>query len=208
MFINQAHQQAHDALKAGQTEEAIRLYTEALKLNPNHPDILSDRGVAYLHLENQELCMQDMNLSLELQPDYSYRYASRAFARNHFGDLDGAIEDYEIAVKLDPEDAVGHNNLGLLLEQKGYHKEAKERFERADKLSKMENELFQVIDELEAGEAPVPAAKEPETLPIESKEDEEEPSASSRSEEMKKLFTSRQQFIEFLRFIRNGFKLK
>lgn len=204
MFVNPIHQQAHNALKAEQTAEAIALYTEALKLNPGHPDILSDRGVAYLHAENKDLCLQDMNEAVEMQPDYAYRYASRAFARNHFGDLDGAIADYEYAVELDPEDAVAHNNLGLLLEQKGYKQAAQERFERADKLSRMEDELLQVMDHLETNGNPQFSARNVPDIP----EEHSEEVPSSKGREAAKVFTSRRQFLEFLRFIRNGFKLK
>ena len=146
MFANKLHESAHEALKAQEIEKAISLYGEALKETPNHPDILSDRGVAYLHSNNKEKCFQDLNQALELQPEYSYRYACRAYAKNHFGDIDGAVLDYEKAVELDPKDAVAHNNLGMLLEQKGYMQKAKERFDRADKLSKMEDHAIERND--------------------------------------------------------------
>src|SRR3989338_572580 len=168
MFINSTHQLADEALKAGKAEEAVDLYTQALHLYTDHPDILSDRGVAYLHLKNKVQCFEDLNRSLELQPLNAYRFASRAYAKNFFGDLDGAITDYEKAVELDPEDAIAYNNLGLLLEQKGYVKEANDRFERADKLSKQEDDLLHVMDELEAGlpHTEIKRDKISETTPI------------------------------------------
>ena len=42
------------------------------------------------------------------------------------------------AIKLDPEDAVAYNNLGLLEEKLGYEEQAKRRFEIADALVKDE----------------------------------------------------------------------
>lgn len=211
MFINSIHQSADEALKAGKVEEAVDLYTQALHLHPDHPDILSDRGVAYLHLKNRTLCFDDLNRSLELEPLKSYRYASRAYAKNFFGDLDGAITDYEKAVELDPDDAIAYNNLGLLLEQKGYIKEANERFERADKLSQQEDELLHVMDELETGqpESEISIEKSDETTPIiAASPDIEKESLNTGRSEAKRIFTSRTQFREFLRFIKNGFKLK
>ena len=208
MFVNPLHAQAHELLRAGNIEAAIIRYTEALVKSPGHPDILSDRGVAYLHMKNKEACFADLDLAREMQPDYAFRYASRAYAKNFFGDLDGAIEDYQIAIELDPDDAVAHNNLGLLLEQKGYFKESKERFERADKLSKMENELLQVIDDLETTEAAAPIT---EVKPVKTQvqvTSEDQNDDRSRSGEALKIVTSRQQFREFIRFVRNGFKLK
>lgn len=205
MFVNPLHAEAHALLKAGETEAAIARYTEALHFSPGHPDILSDRGVAHLHMKDAKACFDDLNLALEIQPDYAFRYASRAYAKNFFGDLEGAIEDYTIAVELDPDDAVAHNNLGLLLEQKGYFKESKERFERADKLSKMENELLQVIDDLEAEGAAAPTTEVQPIVEESAKSSNEE---RTHSGEALKILTSRAQFREFIRFVRNGFKLK
>ncbi len=204
MFINPKHEKAHNTLKSGNAEEAVRLYTAALLSHPDHPDILSDRGVAYLHLNDREKCMRDLNRALELQPDYSYRYASRAFARNNFGDLDGAIADYRKAIELDPDDAVAHNNLGLLLEQKGYKHEAEQRFERADKLSKQENRLLGLLDEIEVDKA----EKDVKKKAVSSSEGAIEKEEQSGAKEFKKIFTSTSQFREFIRFIKNGFKLK
>ena len=108
MFANKTHEQAHEALKEGKIDESIILYSAALEEQPNHCDILSDRGVAYLHNKDEENCFKDLNRAMELQPEYAYRYACRAFAKNNFGDIEGAVKDYERAVELDPTDAVAH----------------------------------------------------------------------------------------------------
>ena len=200
MFANKTHKEGHEAMENGKIELSITLYTKALTESPDDYNIISDRAVAYLHMENQEKCMIDFDRAVELQPDYGYRYASRAFARSHFGDIDGAVEDYEKVVKLDPNDSLAYNNLGLLLEKKGYKIQAEERFERADKLSKMEDNLLEVVDEMEGN-------KKAEELTYSSDIGKEEES-STKGKEIKKIFTSRSQFKEFLRFIKNGFKLK
>lgn len=202
MFANKIHEEAEKALKEGKIEESIVLYTKALEENPNHIDILSDRGVAYLNLSKEKECFEDLNKALELQPDYAYRYACLAFAKKHFGDLDGAIIDYEKAIELDPEDTIAHNNLGLLLEQKGYQKKAQERFDRADKLSKQEDGLLNVIEELDDKKPSIekPIEQEPEE-PL--TEDDK-----SKAKEFKKIFSSMKQFNEFMAFLKNGFKIK
>jgi len=150
---------------------------------------------------------------LEIQPKYSYRYACRGYALNFFGDIDAALLDYEKAVELDPDDAVAHNNLGLLLEQKGYKEQAKKRFERADKLSKQEDQLFSVMDDIEQGkveEETQTAVEVPEEKPereMVSPEVKREAQISAM-QEFKKVFTSKEQFKEFMRFIKNGFRIK
>ena len=211
MFANNTHKLADDALKNGEIEKSIELYTKALKESPNDCNIISDRGVAYIHAKDKLKSLADFDRAIELQPDYGYRYAARAFAKNNFGDIDGAILDYEKAVELDPDDAVGHNNLGLLLEQKGYQKEADDRFERADKLSEMEDGLLDVIDNLEEGASPhiefekdkTPADKVDEEInPVKIEE------KKTTKSEFKKVFTSKAQFDEFMAFLKNGFRIK
>ena len=207
MFANPTHESAHQLLHDGKVIEAIEAYSKALQINPDHADIYSDRGVAHLHNMDKQKCFADLNKAIELQPDYAYRYAAMAFAKNNFGDLEGAIIDYEKAVELDPDDAVAQNNLGLLLEQQGYKKSADERFARADKLSEQEDHLLEVIDDLDQQkpEAKKEIAPEPATS-IETAT--EEVDTSSNSEEFKKIFTKKSQFKEFIRFIKNGFKIK
>lgn len=203
MFANETHEKAHNTLKEGKINEAIKLYTEALKVSPSHPDIISDRGVAYLHLENKELCYQDFQLALELQPQKAYRYTSFAFAMNHFGDIEGAIRQYEKAIELDPDDAVAHNNLGLLLEQKGYKDEAQVKFDRADKLSKLEDEFLEMLDKMDGTEGNA-AERVPNTNTGIKGEEEKQTVAS----EMIKVLTNKESFREFVKYIKNGFKIQ
>ena len=170
---------------------------------PKDCNLISDRAVAYLHLNEKAKCFADFDLALSLQPNYSYRYASRAFAKNHFGDIDGAVEDYEKAVEIDPNDAVAQNNLGLLLEQKGYKNAAEERFKRADKLSKEEDHLLEIMDDLDNENNPKTDGIKEEVDPNIQREKN-----ISTGKELKKVFTSKSQFKEFMNFIKNGFKIK
>lgn len=217
MFANKIHEEGHDYMKKGDLEKAIECYGRSLLLNPEHPDIFSDRGVVYIHLKMKTEAMADFNMAVTLQPEYSYRYSARAYARDFFGDTEGAIEDYEKAIELDPDDAVAYNNLGLLQEKLGYNLKAKQNFERADKLSKMENNFFKIMDELEQQDI----VEEQSTIDKVEKNKQSEATKHemidpteireqniSTFREFKRIFTSKQQFSEFLRFIKNGFKIK
>jgi tetratricopeptide (TPR) repeat protein len=79
--------------------------------------------------------MADLDRCVALEPNYSYRYSLRAFIRNGFGDVEGAIADYKKAIELDPSDPITINNLGMCEEQQGYKSSAQRRFEEADRLS-------------------------------------------------------------------------
>lgn len=203
MYINPEHKKAQDYIDAQKYDKALSAFNEALKKAPNHPDILSHRGVCYLHLNQKKNCLDDLHLSLQLQPDYSYRYASLAYAKDYFGDIDGAIAAYEKAIELDPEDAVAYNNLGLLQEKKGYQQKAQRQFEKADKLAKIERKFMDRLDKDEIRDTS-PAPGKGETLQPKKLTPDK---VLSRKEVYRSLFTDGKTFKEFIVFIKQGFKL-
>lgn len=210
MYINSNHKKAQELLDQEKLDASLVHFNKALKEHPDHPDILSHRGVLYLHLKQKKKCLDDLNLSLKIEPENPYRYASLAYAKDFFGDLQGAILDYQKAVELDPEDAVAHNNLGLLLEKQGYQQKAQRNFDKADKLSKIEKKMFDKLDEMEgieqSGEK-VNSSAPPkgERIQPQKLQPDQNP---SRKEVVRDVFTKKSVFIEFLYFVRNGFKLR
>lgn len=196
MFVNLHHQSGIEALQNGDLDGALELLNKALQDFPCHPDILSDRGFLYIHLGQNALAIEDFDLSLDLQPAYSYRYASRGYARAHFGDLEGAIEDYRKAIELDKNDAISHNNLGILLQQTGDNEQAEFHFEVADRLS--EEQFFQIMEDVEGEQKSLDRVVIPPSDLIRKQE--------NAMHEMKHLFTSKEKFMEFMHFLKNGFK--
>jgi tetratricopeptide (TPR) repeat protein len=93
---------------------------------------LHDRAICKFHLSDKVSAIKDLDAAAELQPEYGYRYSSRAWMKQANGDTDGAISDYKIAIELEPEDAVNQNNLGILEESKGYKNQADKRYIIAD----------------------------------------------------------------------------
>ena len=219
MFANDKHEEAYNLAKDRKLDEALILFNEALLTSPDNPDIYSDRGVLFIHMKNKVAALNDFNKAIDLQPDYSYRYSARAYAHDFFGDTNAAISDYEKAIDLDPQDAVAYNNLGLVQEKLGYKKMAEGNFERADKLAKQEEKLHELMHDLEENDdesnteiieeessfSDLEAEKnQRETIvPIENKEP-----SKSVFKEFSKLFTSKEQFKSFLKFLKNGFRIK
>jgi Tfp pilus assembly protein PilF len=203
MFISKDHELAYQLLQKTDYLNAVRKYTDCLKDHPNAPELYSERAVAYIHLKEQAKSLSDFDKSVELQPDYAYRYASRGHAKDFFGDIDGAIEDYEIAAEMDPTDAIVYNNLGLLLEKKGNMMMAKNYYDRSDELRKQEENLRQLVDEIERG--PMDEASIESNLTLEKRELETD---KTKAGEIKKIFTQKSQWKEFILFIKNGFRIK
>ncbi|MGD1848094.1 MAG: tetratricopeptide repeat protein [Salibacteraceae bacterium] len=186
---------------------AIEDFTESLALKED-ADVLSERAVAYYHIRQLRKSLKDLDRAQELQPSNPYRYSSRAYIRDTMGDTSGAIKDYEIAVQLDPFDAVAHNNLGLLQEKLGRKEDAKRLVKQADKLADAQAYLAQERKEkalqkmqlAESGISVQPGVKaETETPP---------PPASlgDHLSMISRVFQSKETWKEFTQFVRRGFK--
>jgi len=87
---------ANEAL--GHYDSAVGDYTKALELlgpdAPDRPEVLNNRGVAFLGLRKVEEAMADFDAAIELNPDYAEAFANRGRAQ-----LDQ--EDYDAAIILD-----------------------------------------------------------------------------------------------------------
>jgi Flp pilus assembly protein TadD len=169
---------------------AIDWFSQALNLDGNDADLYSTRGVAYFHLGDLPASLQDLNTAQSLEPNNPYRYSSRAYIKDAMGDTHGAILDYQKTIELDPEDAVAFNNLGMLEEKLGHQAKAQT--------------LFKFADDLARGENPTPETFErPKNI---QKEINEKRKEESLGNEIKKVFTSKSAFKEFVSFVKNGFK--
>jgi tetratricopeptide (TPR) repeat protein len=128
--------EAQDLLNAKSWQEAHDAFQSLIESGreSQNPDAVHDWAICCFYLKDLGKALRLLDHAVELQPNYGYRYASRAWMRAAAKNFEGAMEDYQRAIELDPEDAVSHNNLGLLEEQMGYRKQAQERFDVADSL--------------------------------------------------------------------------
>jgi len=200
-FLNSEHEKAYLLLKNQDFKNALIIFDNLIYLFPDEPNLYGDRGVVHIHLNNKSEALNDFDKAVELDGNYGFRYASRAYAKDYFGDTAAAIFDYEYAIQLDPEDAISVNNLGLLQEKLGYQQKAKQNFEKADRLAKMNeayDELVQTDNNIVQSEAI--------NLNNESQRNDTSNSKSIRTEFFK-IFKSRSQFKDFLNFIKKGGKI-
>jgi tetratricopeptide (TPR) repeat protein len=140
------------------------------------------------------MALADMDKAVEMEPKKSYRYSSRAYIKGSFGRTVEAIADYKIAIQLDPEDAIAHNNLGLLEEQLGYKDKAKLSFKNADQLAGIN--IGREDLGLEGEEIPARNIQ---------KEIEEEREKTTLWSTIKSL-NSKEGKASFVRFVKSGFK--
>ncbi|MDC0146441.1 tetratricopeptide repeat protein, partial [Amylibacter sp.] len=80
LTINHALQQAVDAHKAGKSQEAHRLYTAILKVQPKHPDANHNIGLLTVGFGKIELALPFFKTALEANPSNAQFWYSHIVA--------------------------------------------------------------------------------------------------------------------------------
>jgi tetratricopeptide (TPR) repeat protein len=62
------------------------------------------RGDAYRADGNTAAALADYNMAVDLEPDYTEAYASRAEVYSEVGDIQRAYDDYSLVISLDEDD--------------------------------------------------------------------------------------------------------
>lgn len=98
-------------------EEAIKLYNEAIELNPNNAVAYNWRGnicnavaLSKSFIEKNDYAAQnyrrqalsDLNKAIQLKPEYSEAYGNRGFVHYMAKDYSEAINDFDRAIELNP----------------------------------------------------------------------------------------------------------
>tara|TARA_Y100000385_G_scaffold269411_1_gene307428 strand:+ start:369 stop:1019 length:651 start_codon:yes stop_codon:yes gene_type:complete len=198
-------EQGRSSAEQGQWVSALIAFDNALNESGawnSDPDFLNDRAVALFHNERAHEAIDVLTAAINLQPNYGYRFSARGWMKQALKDVGGAIADYERALELDPEDAITHNNLGLLEEQMGRLESAKQRFAAADEIDKVLTEQKIPV------QTPVAEDKSNRDKSTE-KPIKIKPSVRQENtwSELTKAITTPEGRREFIDFVRNGFKL-
>ena len=61
----------NEALKKGDVDEAIKLYTEAIQLDPSNHVLYSNRCAAYMKQEKFSQALEDAEATIKVKPDWA-----------------------------------------------------------------------------------------------------------------------------------------
>jgi len=111
---------ANALMNSGQIEEAIKHYQKALELNEEDAAAYMNLGVAYKHLSLFDKALDYFKKSLEIRPTADEHYnMANTFLKLEPPDFGSAVEHYKEALRMDPNHADCHQNLGLVLKGEG-----------------------------------------------------------------------------------------
>ena len=93
--------------KSGKLDEAIKDYTDAIALIPEHKNVKyinSSRGWAWYEKGEYDLGINDFTKAIQIDPELDIAYYGRATAWFKKNDFQRALDDAKEAVKLKPTD--------------------------------------------------------------------------------------------------------
>ncbi|KAI9841403.1 MAG: Hsp90 cochaperone [Sclerophora amabilis] len=99
------------AFSAKNFKEAIEKFSQAIELDPNNHILYSNRSGAFSSNKEYTLALEDANKVTEMKPDWAKGWGRKGNALHGTGDLVGAVDAYEEALKLDPSNAQAKSSL-------------------------------------------------------------------------------------------------
>ena len=140
-----ANQKCNEALEhSGKKdyEGAIKLYDEAIQLNPYGYNLYYNRGWAYYNWKQYEKALKTFDKALELNPNSASAYENRGDAYKSLEQYEKAIQDYSKAIELNPNYSWVYNKRGECYKALGDEAKAQADFTKAE-------EFIEVIEAIE-----------------------------------------------------------
>ncbi|MFH1379230.1 MAG: tetratricopeptide repeat protein [bacterium] len=107
------------ALHFNSYQEAVRLFTKAVRSNPKDPKAHRQLGVALYWTGLVDEAVEEYLISLALKPDDADTHQVLGIAYAWLGEIDKAQEEFETALTHDPHRSDAEMNLGSIWDVKG-----------------------------------------------------------------------------------------
>lgn len=98
--------------KVDQVEDAIRDYSQAIRLAPDQIRAYNNRGFLYAKCNRFEEAISDYTKAIQLDPQNAYAYHNRGISYDKLGQIDQAIADFGKVFELDSKQSLLANNGG------------------------------------------------------------------------------------------------
>ncbi|KAL9132199.1 MAG: hypothetical protein Q9217_000003 [Psora testacea] len=95
-------------------DEAIEKFSKALEVEPSNHVLYSNRSGAYASKKEFERALEDANRTTEIKPDWAKGWGRKGAALHGTGDLIGAKDAFEEALKLDPANTQAKSGLSVV----------------------------------------------------------------------------------------------
>ncbi|MFN6157639.1 MAG: tetratricopeptide repeat protein [Dolichospermum sp.] len=120
--------------ESNQLDKALAAINKAIQLQPNNPNLYNEKYGVLSNLKRYREAEVAINKAIELSPRAAF-YSNRGVVRNELGDKPGAIDDYNQAIKINPNDADAYYNRGNARKELGDKPGAIDDFNLAIKIN-------------------------------------------------------------------------
>jgi len=121
-------------MERGNFVDAITRFTQAVDAGDKVAASLSKRGVCHVRLGERELASRDFEHALADDAGCLSAIVNLGNMALEDGRIDDARQRYEAALKLDPDYALAHHNLGVVYRRQGRLRESVRELRLAAKL--------------------------------------------------------------------------
>jgi tetratricopeptide (TPR) repeat protein len=118
-------------IHVGRFNEAIIIFDELLKKQPNDFNVLQVLGALYSQTKQPAKAVDALSRALEINPNFVEAYYNRSIALNELGLLQEALVGYDKAISINSNYADAHFNRGNVLNELGRLEEALESYDKA-----------------------------------------------------------------------------
>jgi len=109
--------EGNNLMKLEKFDEALKCYTDAIKLDGKNAVYYCNRAAAYSKLNNHSFALEDCRRAIEIDEGYSKAYGRMGLAYASLNDHFRARECYKKAAELDPQNESYKNNLSIAEEK-------------------------------------------------------------------------------------------
>lgn len=119
-----------DNISRNKYSEAIRNFSDALKISPGFLEAYENRGVAKYYLMDYKGAIEDYDKALGINPNDFNTYGRRGWAKYRLTDYNGAIADFTQAIRGADDKTQYYNIRGQAKYQLGDFEEAISDFDK------------------------------------------------------------------------------
>jgi Flp pilus assembly protein TadD len=137
----------------GDHAKAIEQFKKALEINPNFPGALNNIGVSYGKLKQYPFAEAAFKKAISIKQDDVYAMNNLAIMYMETGDMEGAAEYGEMAIRTEPNYSNGHLTLGSVYATMGDLGRAETEFKKVLELEPGNRRAQANLDKLQAEKA-------------------------------------------------------
>ena len=124
-----------EAVKRGDLNQAEAHYRETLRLNPSNTDALLNLSGIYYHRRSFDKALELVEECITADSARPQAYHQRGMVRSAMGDLNGALSDFDMELRLHPDDLEAILSRGVTLSKLGNTTDALASYEQAMRLA-------------------------------------------------------------------------